>query len=123
MDGAPFSVRDRVLGATLAFGSCLADRVSGAFFHVGARTGSGLDLETDSNPEPGSPSIDSSKSDSDSTISVGGGESFQVGAGGVGLGGAGTSLVPVVDRNRWLNLGEGWLLSPLPLPYEKGRFL
>ena len=32
------------------------------------------------------------------------------------FGGVGTSPVPVVDQRRWLNLGCGWFLSPLPLP-------
>ena len=121
--GAPFSARHQVLGIALAFGGCLADRVSGAFFRARAGTGSASDSETDSDPEPESPSVDSSRSNSDSTISVGGGGSLWVGAGGVGFEGARLSPIPVLDWSRWLNLGEGWLLSPLPLPCEKGRFL
>ena len=73
---APFSTGERVLGAALAFGGCLADRVFGAFFRAGAGIGSGSDSETDSDLEPESPSIDSSKSDSNFSISVGGGRSF-----------------------------------------------
>ena len=85
LDGAPFSAGDQVLGAALAFGGCLADWVSGAFFRAGAETGSGLDSGTDSDPKSESPSFDSSGSDSDFSISVGGGGSFRVGAEGVGL--------------------------------------
>ena len=85
LDGAPFSAGDQVLDAALAFGGCLADWVSGAFFRARAGTGSSSDSEMDLDPDSESSSIDLSKSDSNFSISVDGGGSFLVGVEGVDL--------------------------------------
>ena len=90
MDGPPFSIGDRVLGAALALGGCLPEQVSGAFFRAGGEIGSGSDSdsETDSNPISSmSPVVYSSSWDSDFSICVGGGlgGSLRVGIVGASL--------------------------------------